>query len=98
MRSQGQQEVEDIRVTVRFAEYDDFNLAKAIETLFRNCTEWPVEVDGSNRPTIEPGDCKVVFSFTPWIDFTEVVWAFSYGELVKGTIGQKPIDRKTKNI
>ena len=88
MKSQGRHDVDNIRVTVRFADYDDYNLAKEIETTLKNCTDWPVELDGSNRPIIEPSDCKVVFAFTPWIDFSEVIWAFSYGKLIDGTIGR----------
>ena len=51
-------------------------------------TAWPVELDRDNKPLIEPSDCKVVFGFTPWIDFGEVVWAFRYGNLINGAIGQ----------
>ena len=88
LKSQGRQEFDRIRVTVRFADYADFNLAKEIETIIRNCTNWSVELDGSNKPTIEPSDCKVVFGFTPYVDFNEVVWAFNYGNLIDETIGQ----------
>ena len=84
----------DIRVTVRFAEYKDLNLAKEIEAIIKNCTRWPVEVDGSNNPTIMPDkDCKVVFDVGPGPGFREVVWAFTYGELVKCKIGWKETER-----
>ena len=88
MKSQGHQEFDNIRVTVRFAVYADFNLAKEIETIIKNRTTWLVELNQDNKPIIEPSDCKVVFGFTPWIDFGEVVWAFSYGNLINGTIGR----------
>ena len=88
MKSQGHQEFDNLRVTVRFADYADFNLAKEIETIFKNRTTWLVELDKDNKPIIEPSDCKVVFDFTSGIDFGEVVWAFRYGNLINGKIGQ----------
>ena len=61
MRDKGEA-VKDIRVTVRFAEYKDLDLAKEIEVIIKECTQWPIEVDGSNKPTIMPdGKFKVVF-------------------------------------
>lgn len=86
--------VEDFRVTVRFADYKDLDLAKEIEEAVKNCTQWAVEIDGSNNPTIMPDkDFKIVFNIGPWPTFREVVWAFSYGELVKGKIGSRVTER-----
>ena len=86
--------VEDFRVTVRFADYKDLDLAKEIEEAIKNCTQWAVEIDGSNNPTIMPDkDFKIVFDIGPWQTFREVVWAFSYGELVKGKIGSRVTER-----
>ena len=80
--------LKDIQVTVRFAEYKDFDLAKEIATIINKCTQWHVEVDGSNKPTIIPcEDFKVVFNIGPLRTFEDVAWAFNYGELVKGKIG-----------
>ena len=75
-------------MTVRFAEYKDFDLAKEIATIINKCTQWHVEVDGSNKPTIIPcEDFKVVFNIGPLRTFENVAWAFNYGELVKSKIG-----------
>ena len=80
--------LKDIQVTVRFAEYKDFDRAKEIATIINKCTQWHVEVDGSNKPTIIPcEDFKVVFNIGPLRTFENVAWAFNYGELVKGKIG-----------
>ena len=66
MRNEGKS-VKHIRVTVRFADYKDLDLVKEIETIVKECcTQWPVEVDGSNNPTIMPDkDFKVVFDVGP---------------------------------
>ena len=81
--------VKDIRVTVRFAEYKDVDLATEIKTIIEKCTQWPVEIDGSNNPTIMPEkDFKIVFDVGPLDSFSEIAWAFSYGELVNATIGK----------
>ena len=88
------QSVKDCRVTVRFAEYKDLDLATEIKTIIEKCTQWPVEIDGSNRPTIMPDKAfKVLFDVGPWEGFNEVAWSFSYGELVKGKIGQTETQR-----
>ncbi len=88
------QSVKDIRVTVRFAEYKDVDLVNQIKTIIENCTQWPVVIDGSNKPTIMPDkDFKVVFDIGPWQTFEEVAWAFSYGELVKGKIASTATQR-----
>ena len=93
MRDKGEP-VEGFRVTVRFAEYKDLDLAREIEAIVKKCTNWPIEIDGSNKPTIMPNkDFKVVFDVGPWEWFNEVVWAFDYGELVEGKIGKRVTER-----
>ena len=72
--------VKDIRATVRFAEYKDLDLAKDVVKILKECTAWPVELDGSNKPTILPdGDFKVSFDIGSWESFRKVAWAFTYG-------------------
>ena len=94
-RARGQGDpVKDIRVTVRFADYKDLDLVKEIEAIIKNCTQWPVEIDGSNKPTIMPDNrFKVIFDVGAWQFFDEVAAAFNYGELVKATIGKRSADR-----
>ena len=82
--------VKDVRVTVRFADYGDLDLAQQIEEVIKQCAKWPVEIDGSNNPTIMPEkEFKVVFEVGPFDDFIEVAAAFGAGELVKAKIGKK---------
>ncbi len=86
--------VKDIRVTVRFAEYKDRDFAKQIEGILKECTQWPVEIDLSNKPIIMPDkDFKVIFNIGPWESFSEVALAFTQGKLVPGNIGQKRTER-----
>ena len=93
MRAEGRS-LKDSRVTVRFADYKDLDLAREIKTIIENCMQWPVEIDGSNKPTIMPDKAfKVLFDVGPWGEFNKVAWAFSYGELVKGKIGRTETER-----
>ena len=86
--------VKDIRATVRFAEYKDLDLAKDVVKILKECTAWPVELDGSNKPTILPdGDFKVSFDIGSWESFRKVAWAFTYGQLVPGKIGHRGTER-----
>ena len=72
-----------INVDVRFATPDDHFLAKTIQEIFERKTLWPVTLDGSNNPPIEPNnECKVSFKSDHGGTFDEIVEAFKSGNLL----------------
>ena len=90
--------VPNVRATVRFAVYSDVDLAQSVAKILRDTTRWPVELDGSNKPTLLPDaeGFKVVFDVGPMQSFREVAWAFSEGALLgpEVKIGQRVPDAR----
>lgn len=90
--------VPDVRATVRFAVYSDLDLAQNVVKILRESTGWPVEIDGSNKPTLmrDTNGFKVVFDIGPMRTFNEIACAFSDGELLGEGIkvGQKTPDAR----
>jgi len=85
---------EHVHVTIRFAAYDDWALVQQIGEIIKTHTQWPVEVDGSNNPTIRPDDkYKVIFESGLTGTFNEVAAAFVAGELLPCTVGWRATDR-----
>ena len=85
-----------INVTIRFATYDDINLVKQIEKLFQEHTEWPVEIDGTNKPVIMPDEeFKVLFESGISQAFNPVAMAFQDGELIDAVVGVRMGNRAT---
>lgn len=83
-------------VTIRFADYagGDYALAKRIEEIFNKYTSWPVTLDGSNSPVLNPaGDFKVIFESSAFQDFDRVAFAFSDGDLLRVSVGSSAGDR-----
>ena len=86
--------LKDVRVTVRFAVYEDLRLAEEIVDILERCTRWLVDLKSKNEPVIRPeGNNKILFDVGPGGAFGEVVSAFIDGALVKGKIGHKIGDR-----
>ena len=72
-----------INVVVRFATPDDHFLAKKIQEIIQRNTQWPVTLNGSNNPTIEPNnECKVSFKSDLGATFDEIADAFISGNLL----------------
>ena len=72
-----------INVVVRFATPDDHFLAKKIQEIIQRNTQWPVTLNGSNNPTIEPNnECKVSFKSDLGATFDEIAEAFKSGNLL----------------
>lgn len=89
--------VQDIHVTVRFAVYSDFPLAQRVSEIVTKYTGWPVELDGSNKPTLLPDSngFKVIFDVGGMQTYDEVAFAFSSGELLGADVrvGRRISDR-----
>jgi len=87
--------VKDIRVTVRFAVYADLPLAQEIQKILKDTTNWKIELDGSNKPTLLPDNkgFKVVFDVGAFRTFDEVAAAFNDGRLVDARLGARCTDR-----
>ena len=72
-----------INVVVRFATPDDHFLAKKIQEIIQRNTQWPVTLNGSNNPTIEPNnDYKVLFESDLAATFNEIAEVFKSGNLL----------------
>ncbi len=81
-----------VHVTIRFAEYADHKLAKDIQSVLVEHTNWPVVLDNSNKPLIEPeDDFKVVFFIGVLGSFGEIFAAFHDGPLVAGKVGFRKV-------
>jgi hypothetical protein len=87
--------LKDVRVTVRFAVYADLELAQCIERILKEHTGWPVELDGSNKPTLlpNPKGFKVLFDVGPMESFMAVAVAFDRGQLVDASVGVRRSER-----
>ena len=84
----------DVRVTVRFASYDDYALAQQIETILKEHTGWTVTLDGRNDPVIRPNQrFKVIFESRFNGTFNEVAAAFGEGPLLPCSVGVRNADR-----
>jgi len=80
----------DVRVTVRFAAYDDYPLAQQIEAILREHTGWPITLDNRNDPVLRPSDeFKVIFGSAMHGTFGEVASAFSDGQLLSCHVGMR---------
>ena len=82
-------------VVIRFARYEhDYKLAREIEKIFRDVTDWNVTLDGSNTPVLHPDDrFKVIFESGLTMSFEKVTAAFSEGDLLGVPVGQRVADR-----
>jgi hypothetical protein len=89
------EEIKDVRATVRFAVYDDLPLAQEVQKILREHTQWPVELDGSNKPTLlpDPKGFKVLFDIGPMESFGEVASAFHDGRLINERVGMRRSER-----
>ena len=68
---------------VRFATYDDFDLASQIQATIQQNMQWQVELDGTNSPTIRPNsDYKVLFESDHRATFDEIAAEFISGHLL----------------
>ena len=68
---------------VRFATYDDFDLATLIKAIIEQTMQWEVELDGTNNPTIRPEfDHKVLFESDLRATFDEIAEVFISGHLL----------------
>ena len=87
----------DVRVTIRFAPpYDeDYTLVKEIAAIVHRYLRWPVNIDGTNNPLIEPSiTFRVRFDASFMApSFEEVAAAFQEGELINGKVGFKTSNR-----
>jgi hypothetical protein len=90
-----EEQLKEVRVTVRFAVYADLGLAQEIERILKKHTGWPVELDGSNKPTLLPSEkgFKVLFDIGPMESFMAVAVAFDEGRLVDASIGVRRSER-----
>ena len=78
-----QRGIGNINVVVRIATPDDHFLAQKITQIFQRNMQWPVTLDGSNNPAIEPNnDCKVLFESDFSGIFDEIAEAFKSGNLL----------------
>ena len=78
-----QRGIGNINVVVRIATPDDHFLAQKITQIFQRNMQWPVTLDGSNNPAIEPNnDCKVLFESDFSGIFDEIAKAFKSGNLL----------------
>ena len=79
---------------VRFAIYDDYDLATRIKATIQQNMQWPVELDGTNNPTIKPSaDFKVIFESDLRATFDEIAKVFISGNLLNNvSIGIRHID------
>ncbi len=78
------------RVTIRFVGYasTDFGLAKQIESILKEHTQWNLALDGGNNPALRPSnEFKVIFESSVMGSFREVAAAFSDGRLIDAAIG-----------
>ncbi len=83
-----------VHVTVRFADYQDFELVEQIEVIFKAYTQWPVEIDGGNKPVIKPDPrFKVIIESGIENNFAALAHFFSYGSLINAPIGTRAADR-----
>jgi hypothetical protein len=85
-----------VEVTIRFADYADFDLVKKIEAIFKDhAREWPVTIDGQNVPVLKPSeDFKVVFVSGINRAFDNLGHAFNDGKLIGDVgIGRRTDDR-----
>ena len=70
-----------INVDVRFAALEDQFLATTIRDIIELHAHWPVTLDGSNKPAIEPNnDCKVLFESD--LTFAEIANVFKSENLL----------------
>ncbi len=88
------QPLPDVRVTVRFAVYDDFALAQQIKAILEEHARWEVTLDNRNAPVIKPEDrFKVIFESSESGTFNDVACAFEDGSLIPCSIGVRRADR-----
>ena len=72
-----------INVVVRFATPDDHFLAMKIQDIIEVNMQWPVTLDGGNKPAIEPNNTfKVLFVSDLGKTFDEIAEAFKSGSLL----------------
>ena len=77
--------IADIRVTIRFALYEDLSLATQIESILEKHTGWKVTLDGSNKPTLMPHpEFKVIFDSSTVGTFAALRQFFAEGRLLDG--------------
>lgn len=89
------EELKDVHVTVRFAVYADLPLAQTIERILKEHTQWPVELDMSNKPILLPNEkgFKVMFDIGPMDSFMPVAHAFDDGQLIDASVGVRRTER-----
>ena len=76
-------DVTDNVAVVRFATYDDFDLATQIQAFIQQTMQWEVELDGTNNPSIRPDyDYKVLFESDHRATFHEIAEVFISGHLL----------------
>jgi hypothetical protein len=84
-----------VSVTVRFADYSDYDLVHEIERILQAHTKWPITIDGSNKPTLRPDlqQFKVIFESGIAASFDDVGAAFRDGALIDAKVGWRHEDR-----
>ncbi len=81
-------------VTIRFAEYADFALVKALKKILDEHTKWPVTEERPTSPVIAPSDgLKVIFVLSKFEAFSPLASIFDEGRLVEGTVGIRRTER-----
>ena len=85
----------NVQVRIRFVDYLDYDLAKKIESIFKeHASKWSIEIDGTNKPVLRPADeFKVVFDCGFMQSYMEVASAFSDGQLAGVSVGLRRSDR-----
>lgn len=90
-----------VHVTIRFANYADFDLVQKIEaTMKEYASDWPLVVDGSNAPVIRPSDeFKVIFESGINQAFDGIAAAFVDGALLGDyRLGRRSADRNDNHL
>jgi hypothetical protein len=83
-----------ISVTVRFASYDDYEIAQRLEAILKEHTGWPITLVNHTNPAMRPDKrFKVIFESGLFGTFDEAAWAFTEGNLLECEVGRRSADR-----
>lgn len=83
-------------VTIKFADYKDYELAKEIERIIRECLDWKVTLEHHTSPALPLAkDHKVIFSSPMTTNFDAIAANFDDGRLLGNvSIGVSRIDER----
>lgn len=86
-------------VTIRCADYAaDYDLAKSIQKVISEHTSWKVEIDASNKPSLDRADKFKVLFESGWVGaFNQLAYDFSQSELLGLSVGHRSADRSDQH-